>query len=141
MQPTFFTDRLKAARSEPATDPLVAVIKDLVARLEDGAISTAALLGLLGMRPSTDNARRIAPIMRDLGFVAWKSHRLQAGAGRGPECRGWLRPVRPLKHPIRTTEPARVAEPSTPADHSTVTPYHRATCAAEAAPRVARPGE
>jgi hypothetical protein len=133
MRPEFFVDRLRAARSEPATDPLLPVIKDIVSRLEDGAISTAALLGLLGFRPSTDSARRIAPIMRELGFVPWKSRRLEGGAGRGPEFRGWIRPVRPLKHPTlakptAATAPSSVALPglaSVPGDTvqgGTVTP-------------------
>jgi hypothetical protein len=141
MRPTFFVDRLNVGRSEPATDPLLAPIKDIVERLEDGAISTAALLTLLGMRPSTDNARRVAPIMRQLNFLPWKSHRLQGGAGRGPECRGWLRPVRPLKHPApakptAATAPASAAPPAG-ADAvqagGTVKPFHARTAMNEQA--------
>jgi hypothetical protein len=43
------------------------VERDLPANVT--CISTVALLDLLGLAPTTDNARRIAPTMRSMGFI------------------------------------------------------------------------
>ena len=56
--------------------------------------STVALLDLLSFPRTTGNARRVAQIMRQLGWVGIKSRRLAPGGWRTTECRGWSRPVR-----------------------------------------------
>jgi hypothetical protein len=58
------------------------------------AMSTAALLDVVGGRPTTANARRLAAIMRDLGFIPIQSRRLMPGGFRDTVTRGWARPVR-----------------------------------------------
>ena len=57
-------------------------------------ISTVALLDLLGLAPTTGNARRIAPTMRSMGFIGLKSRRLMPGGFRDTVTRGWARPLR-----------------------------------------------
>jgi hypothetical protein len=71
-------------------------------RLERGlgrvdAISSAALLDLLGVPATTGNARRLATTMRSMGFIPIKSRRLMPGGFRDTTIRGWARPVRELK--------------------------------------------
>ena len=58
------------------------------------AVSTVALLDLLGLPKTTGNGRRIAPTMRALGFIPIKSRRLMPGGFRDTVTRGWSRPVR-----------------------------------------------
>jgi hypothetical protein len=58
------------------------------------AISTNALLDLLGAPATTAAARRVAVIMRNLQFVAIKSRKLMPGGFRGTVARGWARAVR-----------------------------------------------
>src|SRR5436190_24267022 len=60
------------------------------------AISTVALLDLVGARHTTTNARRLAAIMRQLNFVPIQSRRLMPGGFRDTVSRGWARPLRPL---------------------------------------------
>ena len=60
------------------------------------AISTAALLDLLGMRKNTGTARRVAKTMRSLGFVPIKSRKLIPGGFRDTVARGWACPVREI---------------------------------------------
>ena len=55
-------------------------------------ISTIALLDLLGLAPTTGNARRIAPTMRSMGFIPLKSRRLMPGGNLGTTIRGWTKP-------------------------------------------------
>jgi hypothetical protein len=59
--------------------------------------STAALLDLLGFPATTGNARRLAEIMRSMGWVGIKSRRLGPGGWRTTECRGWARPFCEMK--------------------------------------------
>jgi hypothetical protein len=54
--------------------------------------STVSLLALLNFPTTTGNARRLARIMRGLGWVGIKSRRLAPGGWRGTESRGWSRP-------------------------------------------------
>jgi len=61
------------------------------------AISTAALLDLLRVQATTGTARRLAAVMRSLGFVPIKSRRLMPGGFRDTVTRGWARPVREMK--------------------------------------------
>ena len=59
--------------------------------------STVALLDLLGVPPTTGNARRLALTMRSMGWVGLKSRRRAPGGWRTTTCRGWARPIRKLK--------------------------------------------
>ena len=68
-----FLERLNQARIELAqrdADPLREKVKATVRGME--AISSVALLDLLGLKITTGNGRRIAPTMRSLGFVPIK---------------------------------------------------------------------
>jgi hypothetical protein len=56
------------------------------------AMSSVALLDLVGARSTTGNARRLAAVMRELGFVPLKSRRLEPGGWRGTTIRGWALP-------------------------------------------------
>ena len=58
------------------------------------AISSAALLDLLGVPKTTGNARRVGKTMRSLGFIPIKSRRLLPGGFRDTVARGWARPIR-----------------------------------------------
>jgi hypothetical protein len=71
------------------------------------AISTVALLDLLGVPPTTGNARRLAQTMRSIGFIPLKSRRLMPGGFRGTTIRGWARPLR--ERGCLTTTPNRTA--------------------------------
>ena len=62
------------------------------------AISTAALLDLVGLGKTTGNARRVGKIMRALGFVPIKSRTLAPGGFRDTVARGWARPVFAMKN-------------------------------------------
>ena len=65
------------------------------------AISTVALLDLLGLPKTTGNGRRIAQTMRSLGFIPIKSRRLMPGGWADTVTRGWARPVRDSRHSAR----------------------------------------
>jgi hypothetical protein len=58
------------------------------------SISTVSLCDLAGLRPTTANARLLAPTMRAMGFVPLKSRNLMPGGNRGTTVRGWSRPYR-----------------------------------------------
>jgi hypothetical protein len=62
------------------------------------AVSTAALLDLLGAAKTTGNARRVAKTMQALDFVPIKSRRLMPGGFRDTVARGWARPIRKSCH-------------------------------------------
>ena len=90
-----WTDELKrveADRAKRDADPWRAKIEAIVRGMH--AISTHALLDLIGLRNTTGNARRISKTMRTLGFVPIKSRRLEPGGWRDTVIRGWARPVR-----------------------------------------------
>ena len=84
--------RMKAEATERAADPLRGVVEAIVRGME--AISTAALLDLIGLPNTTGNARRISKTMRALGYIPIKSRRLVPGGWNDTLCRGWARPVR-----------------------------------------------
>ena len=84
--------RAKAEAAERDADPLREKVEALVRGME--AVSTFALLDLLGLPKTTSNGRRIAPTMRTLGFVPIKSRRLMPGGYRDTVTRGWARPLR-----------------------------------------------
>jgi hypothetical protein len=90
-----FTERIRLAAEELTrheVDPLLGKVETIVRGME--AISTAALLDLIGLPKTTGNARRISGTMRSLGFVPIKSRRLMPGGYRDTVTRGWARPVR-----------------------------------------------
>lgn len=58
------------------------------------AISTNALLDLLGLPKTTGDARRIAKTMRSIGSIPLKSRRLMPGGFRDTVARSWARPLR-----------------------------------------------
>ncbi len=90
-----WTARLEQAKAELAQseiDPLRGKVEVTVRGME--AISTAALLDLIGLPKTTGNGRRIANSMRSLGFVPIKSRRFMPGGYRDTVTRGWARPVR-----------------------------------------------
>jgi hypothetical protein len=87
--------KLHAAEAELArrsTDPWQKTLEAAVQDME--AISTVALMELLGVPKTTGSARRIAKIMRSIGFVPIKSRGLMPGGFRDTIGRGWARPVR-----------------------------------------------
>jgi hypothetical protein len=95
------------------------------------AISTAALLDIVGSRPTTGNARSLAKVMRSLGWVPVKSRQLMPGGFRGTTVRGWMRAVRePGTFGGRTVSayeacarrPPMSRHPSTPSPSQTPTP-------------------
>ena len=74
------------------------------------AVSTVALLDLIGLPTTSGNARRISKTMRSLGFVPMKSRRFMPGGYRDTASRGWARPVRELKgRVLNHKEPAGAA--------------------------------
>ena len=83
----------RAEQSERDSDPWRRVLERALPA-DVTAVSTVALCNLLGIRPTTGNARRIARTMRAMGFFPVKSRNLLPGGWRGTEGRGWARPVR-----------------------------------------------
>jgi len=99
-------ERLHQAQAEQAdrdADPFREKVEASVRGME--AISTVALLDLLGLPKTTGNGRRIAPTMRTLGFIPIKSRRLMPGGYRDTVTRGWARPVR--ANSLSLTSPTR----------------------------------
>ncbi|WP_426437534.1 hypothetical protein [Bradyrhizobium genosp. P] len=78
--------------NSPPPDPWRKIIANAVNGVE--AMSTAALLDLVGARRTTSNARRVASIMRDLKFIPIQSRRLVPGGFLDTVTRGWARPLR-----------------------------------------------
>jgi hypothetical protein len=90
-----FVERIRQAEAELAQseiDPLRGKVEATVRGMD--AVSTAALLDLIGLPKTTGNGRRIAHSMRALGFVPIKSRRFMPGGYRDTVTRGWARPVR-----------------------------------------------
>lgn len=97
-----FMAKLEQATAEQAThddDPLRAVVERTTRHME--AISTNALLDLIGLRNTTGNARRISKTMQSLGFVPMKSRRFLPGGWKGTVTRGWARPIRERRQSAR----------------------------------------
>ena len=69
--------RAQAELTKRDADPLREKVEAVVRGME--AVSTVALLDLLGLPKTTGNGRRIAPTMRSLGFIPIKSRRLMPG--------------------------------------------------------------
>ena len=105
--------QMKAQDAEGNSDPWRrALERDLPANAT--CISTVALLDLLGLAPTTGNARRIAPTMRSMGFIGLKSRRLMPGGNRGTTIRGRARPFleRKKSTPIMSDRPAQPVLPN-----------------------------
>jgi hypothetical protein len=89
-----FLERLRQAKAETAkrnADPLRGVVETTVRGMD--AVSTVALLDLIGLPTTTSNARRVSQTMRSLGFVPIKSRRLMPGGHLNTVTRGWARPL------------------------------------------------
>ena len=86
----------RAKLAQRSADPWRGMLEDAV-RGKD-AISTVALMELLGCPKTTGSARRIAKVMRSMNFVPLKSRRLLPGGFRDTVARGWARPVRELRN-------------------------------------------
>jgi hypothetical protein len=100
-----FLEKFRQARAELAqrgTDPLGETVAAAVRGFDH--ISTTALLTSIGMRPTTANARRIAPKMRSIGFIPIKSRRFEPGGFFGTVSRGWARPFRAGKTALETSQ-------------------------------------
>lgn len=80
-------------------DPLASVIARTLAGFEQ--ISTRALLELIGLPPTAAAARRVAPLLAQLGFVEIRSRLLPPGGNAGTPARGWARS--PLRAKNRMT--------------------------------------
>ena len=120
--------KLGQARAELAErdgDPWKKTLEGAVRDVE--TIGSAALLDLLRVPSTTDNARRLAKIMRSLGFIPIKSRRLMPGGFRDTTTRGWTRPVR-LPNQIRQGEKVGILHLNIPArsgaDFTTKGPQH-----------------
>jgi hypothetical protein len=87
--------RAQAELTRRDADPLREKVEAIVRGME--AVSTVALLDLLGLPKTTGNGRRIAATMRSLGFIPIKSRRLMPGGYRDTVTRGWARPVRKVR--------------------------------------------
>ncbi len=85
-------ERAGAKRDQRQADPLRERVEATVRGMD--AISTAALLDLIGLPASTGNARRVAKTMRAIKFIPIKSRRLMPGGYRDTVTRGWTRPFR-----------------------------------------------
>jgi hypothetical protein len=91
-------EKLHRARLElasPRADPWKQTLERSLRDVQ--AMSTVAILDLLGVVPTTGNARRLAQMMRSMGFIPLKSRRLMPGGFRGTTIRGWARPLRERK--------------------------------------------
>jgi hypothetical protein len=84
--------RVEAEAAKRDADPLRKKVESMTRGMD--AISTFALLDLLGLPKTTGNGRRIARTMRSLGFIPIKSRRLMPGGWADTVTRGWARPVR-----------------------------------------------
>jgi hypothetical protein len=87
--------------AERSADPWRKKVEPAVRGAE--AISSAALLDLLRVPATTGTARRLAKIMRSMGFIPIKSRRLMPGGFRDTVTRGWARPIREAGKPTPIT--------------------------------------
>jgi hypothetical protein len=95
--------RAQAELTKRDADPLLEKVEAVVRGME--AVSTVALLDLLGLPKTTGNGRRVAQSMRSLGFIPMKSRRLMPGGYRDTVTRGWSRPLRKVRN-LSATRPA-----------------------------------
>ncbi|WP_155255633.1 hypothetical protein [Bradyrhizobium elkanii] len=111
---SFLEEMRKAGRQLDALPP--DPWRKIIAHAIDGveAMSTVALLDLVGARPTTSNARRLAAIMRDLKFIPIQSRRLLPGGFRDTVTRGWARPLRGVKVERQGAAATRINEKKGP---------------------------
>lgn len=98
--------RLEQARAELAqhrANPWQRRLEDALRGIQ--AISTVALLDLLGLPSTSGSARRLAATMRALGFIPLKSRRLMPGGFKDTTIRGWARPLREERNSSPTMKP------------------------------------
>jgi hypothetical protein len=103
-------DRLRQAQAELAernAEPWQQKLEAAV-RGKD-AISTVALMELIGCPKNTASARRIAKVMRSMNFIPLKSRRLVPGGFRDTTARGWSRPIREARNAVPHPAPKAVA--------------------------------
>lgn len=91
--------KLEQRDADPLREKVAATVRGM------DAVSTAAVLDLIGLPKTTGNGRRIAHSMRSLGFVPIKSRRFMPGGYRGTVTRGWARPVRTITTSSVITNP------------------------------------
>jgi hypothetical protein len=92
-----FIERMREAAKQLEAPPPDPWLKPISAALKGvQAMSTVALLDIVHAPHTTKNSRRLAAIMRELGFVPIQSRRLMPGGYRDTVTRGWARPMRPL---------------------------------------------
>jgi hypothetical protein len=84
--------QLAHAEAERDADPLLPLVAKAVSGFDE--LSTKAILTMVGLRPTTGNARRVARSMRSLRYIPIKSRRLPPGGWADTLCRGWARPAR-----------------------------------------------
>ena len=105
-----YLERLRQAQAElveRGADPWRKTLQDAV-RGKD-AISTVALMELVGCPKTTGSARRIAKVMRSMNFIPLKSRRLLPGGFRDTVARGWAHPFRKLQNSPSAMKAAGVA--------------------------------
>jgi hypothetical protein len=85
-------DRASAELAERNADPLRGILESTVRGMD--AISTYALLNLIGLPTTAANGRRVSRTMRALGFIPLQSRRFMPGGFRDTVTRGWVRPMR-----------------------------------------------
>jgi len=88
-------ERARQADMQQWEDPWMETLESSLRGIQ--AISTVALLDLLGVRATTGTARQLAKTMRSMGFIPIKSRRLMPGGFRDTTIRGWARPLRETK--------------------------------------------
>lgn len=89
---TSFMEKVQQAKVELGqrdADPLLPLVARAVSGFE--AVSTNAILTIVGLRPTTGNARKVARSMRALGYIPIKSRRLPPGGWTDTLCRGWAK--------------------------------------------------
>jgi hypothetical protein len=91
-------EQAEAEAAQREADPLREKVETLVHDME--AISTHALLDLIGLPNTTCSARRISKTMQSLGYVPIKSRRSLPGGWRDTVTRGWARPFRKTTKPF-----------------------------------------
>lgn len=92
-----FASQMQEAKGHNAKqrDPWFDRLQSTVTKFE--TISTSAILDIVHAAHTKANARRLAPLMRELGYVSIMSRRLPPGGFKDTVSRGWTRPMRPSK--------------------------------------------
>ncbi|MGY4160200.1 MULTISPECIES: hypothetical protein [unclassified Bradyrhizobium] len=92
-----FASRMKEAKArleaaEGYDDPWCTQLEPELKNVE--SISTHAIMDLLRVNATTARGRRLAAVMRTLGYVPIRSRRLMPGGFRDTCTRGWAKPLR-----------------------------------------------